>query len=189
MWKYVSRARRDWSGFRRDRRALFANLVGALAFVVLGRWWLLPDGMMNGIAVSLLYAIVGFVVLWILEFFGLWALAPYRIELDRANALEATNADLLRQVAALTPKPRALPSLQRREDDLRQWIEKAVKGGTQAHMWLGQVVPPPYDFRDYIDPLEKWAARSQSDITIEYDDVQADGTRDIHFKARRYWWP
>jgi len=189
MRKSLARVRADWGGFRRDKRTIFANLVGVVPFILVGIWRHLPEGMMNGIAVSLLYALVGFLVLWILEFVGLWALAPYRIERDRANALDVANAYLRVQVAALAPKPRALPSVQRREDDLRQWIEKAIKGGSQAHMWLGQVVPATHDFQDYVEPLESWAARSQSDITIEYEDLRADGTRDLHFKARKYWWP
>src|SRR5882762_6511442 len=129
MRKSLTRARADWGGFRRDRRTIIANLVGVVPFILVGLWRHLPSGMMSSIAVSLLYALVGILVLWILEFVGLWVLAPYRIERDRANALDAANANLRLQVVALAPKPRALPSLQRREDDLRQWIEKAIKGG------------------------------------------------------------
>lgn len=188
MRKSLDRARADWSGFRLDRRAIAGTFVGIVPFVLIGRWWRLPEGMLGSIAVSFLYALVGFAVLWILEFIGLWAVAPYRIERDRANRLDAMNADLRAQVAAHTPKARALPTLKRREDDLRVWIERAIKGGSQAHMWLGQLVPPTHDFHDYVEPLEAWAARNDHEIIIEYDDKSADGTRDIHFKVRRSWW-
>jgi hypothetical protein len=129
-----------------------------------------------GIATVVAYALVSLLSL------GWNTIARAPVALDAAKGEEVVALEA--RVYQLTGYGRVLGSLERREDDLRIWIPDYVRKKRDTHAWLKNVVPSALNYRDYVEPLKAWAARSQSDIEITADDP---ASADVKFKIRQRW--
>jgi hypothetical protein len=185
-WKRVfARAWADTKRFVAPHKTLYTVSVsmggGALSWAIFGadrpnNWALLAFCV---VAANLFGAVVAYMVNLVR--------APALLDADRATAEATLRAELARYVEK-SPK-----SVKRQIADLKTWIPQWADANKTMRMWLGQVVPPGIDHRDYIKAFLTMVNTSQVDAVITGGDPTWDWPKtepnDIEFKVRTRWWP